>query len=82
MAKKVKKFIKLMFPKNLIKKPVIYTMAVKYKVIPNIRRAKITESIGEVVLELEGRENDLEKGVKYLTKVGVIVEPLVGDIVE
>jgi ABC-type methionine transport system ATPase subunit len=77
-----KKLVKLTFPQKLIKEPVIFTMAKKYDVMPNIRRAKITEKIGEVVLELEGEEKNLEKGVGYLTKTGVIVEPIVGDIIE
>jgi len=82
MAKKAKRLVKLTFPQKLIKKPVIFTMAKKYDVMPNIRRAKITEEIGEVVLELEGLEKNLENGIKYLAKTGVVVEPIVGDIVE
>lgn len=77
-----KRLVKLTFPQKLIKKPVIYTMAKKYDVMPNIRRARVTEQIGEMVLELEGDEKNLVKGISYLTKTGVIVEPVVGDIVE
>lgn len=77
-----KRLVKLTFPQKLIKEPVIYTMAKKFDVMPNIRRARITEKIGEVVLELNGEEKNLEKGIKYLTKIGVVVEPIVGDIVE
>ena len=47
------KRLKLTFPQELIKEPVIFTMAKKFDVMPNIRRAKVTESVGEVVLELE-----------------------------
>ena len=79
---KVKKLVKLTFPQKLIKEPVIFTMAKKFEVMPNIRRAKVTEKIGEMVLELEGEEKNLEKGIEYLKKVGVIVEPIVGDIIE
>lgn len=81
MAKK-KLIVKLTFPQELIKKPVIYTMAKKYDVIPNIRRAKVTEESGEMVLELSGLAANLEKGVKYLQKTGVVVELGAGDIVE
>lgn len=77
-----KKIVHLIFPQKLIKKPLIYTMAMKYNVIPNIRRAKVTETVGEVTLELSGTKKDLEKGRKYLERAGVKVEPLVGDIVE
>ena len=76
------KMVHLIFPQKLIKKPVIYTMARKYNVIPNVRRAKITETVGEVTLELSGTKESLEKCRKYLEKAGVKVEPLVGDIVE
>ena len=77
-----KKMVHLIFPQTLIKKPVIYTMAKKFEVIPNIRRARITETIGEVTLELSGTKNSLEKGISSLVKQGIKVEPVVGDIVE
>ncbi|MBA2124018.1 ferredoxin [bacterium Unc6] len=77
-----KKMVHLVFPQRLIKKPVIYTMAKKYEVVPNIRRAKVTEKIGEVTLELSGTKENLEKGRRYLERQGVKVEPVVGDIVE
>jgi ABC-type methionine transport system ATPase subunit len=75
------KRIKLTFPQELIKEPVIFTMARKFDVMPNIRRAKVTESVGEVVLELEGEEKKLEDGIKYLTARGVKVEAVEGDVV-
>ena len=77
-----KKMVHLVFPQQLIKKPVIYTMAKKYNVIPNIRRAKVTETMGEVTLELSGTKKNLEKAGKYLERVGIKVESIVGDIVE
>lgn len=77
-----KRMVKLTFPKKLIKEPLTFQMAKKFDVMPNIRRAKVTEDVGEIVLELEGNEGDLDKGIEYLIKKGVIVEPIVGDIVE
>jgi ABC-type methionine transport system ATPase subunit len=73
------KRIKLTFPQELIKEPLIFTMAKKFDVMPNIRRAKVTESVGEVVLELEGTNENLEKGITYLTERGVTVETVEGD---
>ncbi len=75
------KRVKLTFPQELIKEPVIFTMAKKYDVMPNIRRAKVTESVGEVVLELEGSEKKLAEGIKYLEERGVKVEAVEGDVV-
>lgn len=79
MAKTV---VKLTFPQGLVKKPLTFQMAKKYDIMPNIRRAKVTETIGEIVLELEGKQDNLDKGIKFLKKEGVIVEPVVGDIIE
>lgn len=76
-----RKQVTLIFPQHLIKEPVIYMMAKEYDVIPNIRRAKVTETIGEVTLELEGSEDGLKKAVAFLEKKGVKVEPVVGDVV-
>lgn len=77
-----KKMVHLIFPQRLIKKPVTFTMANKFDIIPNIRRANVTEAVGELVLELEGEEENIEKAIKYLTKSGIKVEPVGGDIVE
>lgn len=76
-----KKQVTLVFPQHLIKEPVIYMMAKEYDVMPNIRRAKVTETSGEVTLELEGPEEALKKAVAFLEKKGVKVEPVVGDVV-
>ena len=68
--------------KSVAKEPVIFTMAKEYDVMPNIRRARVTETVGEMVLELEGKEENLEKGIKYLREQGVDVELVEGDIIE
>jgi len=47
----------------LIKEPVTFRMTKKYDIIPNIRRAKVTDTTGELVLELEGEEKNLEKAI-------------------
>ncbi|MEK6673671.1 MAG: NIL domain-containing protein [Nitrospirota bacterium] len=78
----MKKRIKLTFPQHLIREPVIFTMAKQFDVMPNIRRARITETVGEMVLELDGADENLEKGISYLREKGVDVELVEGDIVE
>ena len=74
-----KKRVTLVFPQDQIKEPVVFTMAKKYNIVPNIRRARVTESVGEMTLELEGDEKDLEKGIKYLESRGLKVEPVTGE---
>ncbi|MGD0281519.1 MAG: NIL domain-containing protein [Dissulfurispiraceae bacterium] len=78
----MKRRVKLTFPQNLIKEPVIFTMAKKYDVLPNIRRARVTDTIGEMMLELEGSEENLEKGIKSLQEQGIEVELIEGDVIQ
>ena len=78
-AKNSRKRVMLVFPQNLIQEPVVFTMAVKFDVMPNIRKARVTETVGEMMLELEGEEKNLEKGIKYLESRGVKVEPVTGE---
>lgn len=79
MAKRV---VKLTYLDESVKKPLTFQMAKKFDIMPNIRRAKVTETTGELVLELEGEERNLDMGIEFLKKEGVIVESLVGDIIE
>ena len=75
-----RKQVTLIFPQHLIKEPVIYMMAKEHDVVPNIRRARVTESVGEVTLELEGSETGLKNAVIFLEQKGVKVESVVGDV--
>jgi ABC-type methionine transport system ATPase subunit len=78
----MKKRVKLTFPQQLIKEPVIFTMAKQFNVMPNIRRARVTETVGEMILELEGAEQSLEQGIQWLKEKGIEVELAEGDVVE
>ena len=61
----MKKRVKLTFPQDLIKEPVLFTMAKKFDIMPNIRRARVTETVGEIVLELEGTEENISSGIEF-----------------
>jgi ABC-type methionine transport system ATPase subunit len=76
-----RKQVTLIFPQHLIKEPVVYMMIKEYDVIANIRRAKVTESVGELTLEIEASDDTLKKAVAFLEKKGVKVEPITGDVV-
>ncbi|MBI4352493.1 MAG: NIL domain-containing protein [Candidatus Omnitrophica bacterium] len=69
----------LVFPQELITEPVVFTMAKKFDIMPNIRKARVTETVGEMTLELEGTEENLDSGVRYLRTRGVKVEPVAGE---
>jgi ABC-type methionine transport system ATPase subunit len=78
----MKNRVKLTFPQHLIKEPVLFSMAKKFDLMPNIRRARVTATVGEMVLELEGTEENLINGVEHLKKQGVVVEAAEGDVIE
>jgi ABC-type methionine transport system ATPase subunit len=78
----MKRRVKLTFPQHLIKEPVIFSMAKKYDVMPNIRRARVTDTVGEMVLELEGADENIDKGIQALRDQGIEVELIEGDVIE
>ena len=74
--------IKLTFPQDLIREPIIFVMAKEFDIMPNIRRASITETVGEIIMELEGSDDNVKKGIESLKQKGVDVELVEGDILE
>jgi L-aspartate semialdehyde sulfurtransferase ferredoxin len=73
--------VMLKYPEHLIQEPVLFRMVRQFDVVPNIRRARVTETVGEIALELEGTPENLERGVRYLQEQGVDVTALEGDVV-
>lgn len=73
--------VKLTFPEQLIKEPVIGRLTRQFDVLPNIRRANVEESMGWIVCELEGPEAEVDRAIEWLSGVGVQVDHL-GDVVE
>jgi len=53
---------------------VLYRVAKDYKLVPNIRKARVTETTGEVLVDFSGKEEDLKKGLNYLTGLGITVK--------
>ena len=66
----------LMYPPKLIKKPFIYEVGHKFKVVTNIRQATVTDEIGIVCLELDGPRSEVAAAIKWLEKNKVNVEPV------
>jgi len=73
--------VRLTFPERLIKEPVIARVVKEFDVMPNIRRAKVEESVGWIVCELGGEPDRIEKSIVWMRELGVEVD-LLGDVVE
>jgi hypothetical protein len=79
MAKRRAKFT---FPPELIKKPIIYNLGQRFKVVTNIRRVDINGDKGWMILELEGKGEDVARGIAWVAAKGVRVDSVIGDIIE
>ncbi len=72
----------LMYPPRMITNPVIWELGHKFKVITNVRQASVTDEIGIVCLELEGKRPDIKAAIKWLGKMGINVEPVEINVIE
>jgi len=72
----------LMYPPKLIKEPLIWKISQKFKVVTNIRQASVTDEIGVVSLELDGKREDIKAAIRWLEKLGVSVEPVEISVIE
>src|SRR4030095_8875916 len=73
--------VRLTFPPDFVRKPVVYHLVKDFDLVANIRRADVQRDHGWVVLELEGSEDRLHQGVAWLKQQGVTVDPIERDVV-
>jgi ferredoxin len=75
-----RKFV-LTFPPKIVTQPITYRLVKDFDLIVNILRAQIEEGeTGHLVLELEGKKDQIEKGLSFLKEQGVLVQPIARDI--
>lgn len=72
----------LMYPAKLVQQPLLWQLAKKFEVVTNVRQATITDEIGLVCLELDGKRIEIKNAVKWLEKQGVKVEPIEINVIE
>ena len=71
-----KRRVMLTFPEELVREPIIYNMGQQFNIVTNILRADLTEDRGWVILELDGKDEEIEAGITWATSKGVRVEPI------
>ncbi len=74
--------VKFTFEGELVKEPIIYCLGRDFHIVTNIRRADVGDTVGWVVLELDGEKEEIERGLQWVSSTGVRVDPLGGDVVE
>ena len=68
--------LKLTFPPELVTAPVVYQLGQDFGLSATMRRGDISEDRSWVILEMEGSDEDLEKGLAWVTEKGITVEDL------
>jgi L-aspartate semialdehyde sulfurtransferase ferredoxin len=77
----VSKRIVLTFPHKLLDEPIVYKLVKEFDLVFNILQAKITpKEEGLMILELKGKKENYAEGIKYLTGLGVKIQPLSQDV--
>ncbi|MCL4421621.1 MAG: NIL domain-containing protein [Actinobacteria bacterium] len=73
--------VRLTFPEELIRQPLLARMVQAYFLLPNIRRASVDDHEGWIICEIDGEAEAVEKSLSWLTSQGVKVDAL-GDLIE
>jgi ABC-type methionine transport system ATPase subunit len=72
--KMTKRRVTLNYTRELLSEPIIYTISQQFNLATNIIRADITEERGWIILELDGRDEDIEAGITWVISKGMRVE--------
>ncbi len=69
------------FPPDLIDQPINYKLITEHGLVVNILLARISPNEwGRMVVELGGDERQLHEARRFLKDLGVVVEPLAGEV--
>jgi hypothetical protein len=55
-----------------VSQPVIWRLGKLFNVVTNVRRARITDDYGYVLLEMEGSTGEIDQAKAYLARLGLI----------
>ena len=75
-----KRQVMFTFPPEVITEPIIYNLGQQFRLVTNIFRADLTEARGYIVLELDGKEEDIEAGIAWAISKGVRVAPAIDEV--
>ncbi|MBM3943846.1 MAG: FeS-binding protein [SAR202 cluster bacterium] len=74
--------VKFSFVGDRVKDPIIYQLGHNFQIVTNIRRADVQEEMGWVVLELDGDDKEIRRGLDWVRSTGVRVDLVSGDVIE
>jgi len=75
-----KRRIHLTFPGTLADEPIMWHLCRNFGLVFNIRQADMMESVGWMMLQLEGDEDAIHRGIRWLEDKGIKVAPIEQDV--
>ncbi|GAI31776.1 unnamed protein product [marine sediment metagenome] len=69
-----KRRVMLSFSAELLVEPITYNLGQQFNLVTNILRAEVTEEGGWLLLEFEGKDEDIEAGITWAISRGARVE--------
>jgi ABC-type methionine transport system ATPase subunit len=68
--------VRLTFPEALVREPVIGHLVRRFDVMPNIRRADVSDDVGWMVCELDGEDEAVRRALDWMQEIGISVDQL------
>ncbi|ACD66442.1 MAG TPA: FeS-binding protein [Sulfurihydrogenibium sp.] len=72
--------LKLIYPEEKIKEPLLSKVCKNFNIDINIRKANVQEKMGWLELEFIGNDEEIEKAINFLVENGVEVQPIEGQV--
>ncbi len=66
--------VRLTFPAELVRQPIIGQLVRRFDVLPNIRRADVSDDVGWIVCELDGDADKVAEAIAWMEEIGVDVD--------
>ena len=77
-----KQRVRFTFSAELVREPIIYRLGKDFDLVTNIRRADVRSDLGWVILEIDGNDAEIQRGLDWVGTTGVRVDPIAGDVIE
>ncbi|AEF18783.1 MULTISPECIES: NIL domain-containing protein [unclassified Hydrogenobaculum] len=72
--------LRLIYPENVAKEPIICNICKNFNIIVNIKMAKVTQDSAILNIEIDGDIEEIEKAMKFMQEKGIDVQPIEGQI--
>ncbi len=73
-SREIAERVRLTFPAELVRQPIIGQLVRRFDVLPNIRRADVSEDVGWIVCELDGDADKVAEAIAWMEEIGVDVD--------